>query len=132
MDLADFNSEPQGYQLEAAYNSLAELASDSVLFMEKIASQLKFLWPDSISIKRRGLFNTGKINELFIKRPDAEFSLSVESGVVVAKIGHVSGGVTISRQQVDLDQWIRSLLKYLNDELERNIKVRQVLYNLIN
>lgn len=130
MDALQSPEDSENAEIYAAFRGLSELARDADVFLERIAQQLKRLWPESVKVKGKGLFNTGKIMSLSIKRPTIEFMLSRESTIVLAYIGDVSNGVTIARKQVELSTWIKQLVDYLNQEISYNIKARDVLFNL--
>jgi hypothetical protein len=100
---------------------LARTASDAQQLIELVAKQIAAAWPDVVRLKRRGLFNTGRVVGTEIRLGPAHYELSIVDGRPVATIADAHGGVALSHTEVTVEEWTRRLvgdLAVLAQEIE--------------
>jgi hypothetical protein len=109
---------------------LQRLANDQRGLFDYLAGAFATALPDSVRVKRKGLFNTGDAINIEVLFPDLVLDLRTQHGHVAASTGPVVGGVVLSHTPCTIDEWISQLLRELNAAAARSEQVRAALARL--
>jgi hypothetical protein len=121
-----------GWQVQAATQSLGQLAGDTQLLLNRVAEQFTAAWPEVVRVRRKGLFNRGDVVAVSIRFSDRQFELDRSSGEMRAVIAEAHGGVAISHQELEVHAWIDALLATLASRAERSALAREALLGLMS
>jgi hypothetical protein len=121
------------YDLTLAAATLRSNTSDVRLLMKALCDELADTLGDRLKIQRgSGRFSRSEtISSVQIAMANDSFEATIEGSTVRCTIGHVSGGIRIRSESVDMDAWIVRLLKALQTEAAHSDSARQALENIV-
>jgi hypothetical protein len=108
----------------------AELGS----FVEALAAKLEEAVPGAVRVQRRreGLFGPKLVTELAVHAGEQRLDLRRAGPSVQVSQARVSGGIVLSREQLDMDSWLLALSAALTAQAGHNRTTRQALERLLN
>lgn len=124
--------EPAGYDVQAAVEQLAGLATEQDQLLARVADQFGRTWPEATRVRRKGLFNTGRVVGVTVRLDTSEFSLDLKGGILHPVVAEAHGGVAISHREVAPDEWVRALFAALSALAGRSDQARQALFGLMS
>lgn len=122
-----------GLDLDLAASSLRADNGDVRILVKLLVSQLQPALGDRLRVeyKRARFKKTDEIRSVRIDMGDDTFEATVQDGSITCQIGHVSGGIRIRTERVDIDQWVVQLLRSLQAEAKRSQSARNALEAII-
>ncbi len=106
------------------------LALDQHELLENVSRSLGAVLPAAVRVKKRGLFNSGKVRSVEVALGERVFELREERGQVTPQVGHAVGGVVLSHERVAVDVWIAQLRIALEQAAASSEAVRAALGRL--
>lgn len=128
MSLSDDSDE-----LQLAASSLRSNSSDVHILLKALCDELYDSLGDRLRIERAGgrFHKSDAISSVSIALAGSQFDAAVEGAALECHVGHVSGGIRIRSESVDVDQWILRLLHALKEEAAHSESARQALENIV-
>ncbi|MGH3732790.1 MAG: hypothetical protein ACRDVC_05350 [Acidimicrobiales bacterium] len=119
--------------LRMAAASLRSNSSDVHILLKALCDELSDTLGDRLRIERTGgrFHKSEEISSLSIALAGSQFDAAVDGAALQCHVGHVSGGIRIRSEAVDVDQWILRLLEALKDEAAHSESARQALENIV-
>ena len=126
-----FSDDSDELQLAAA--SLRSNSSDVHILLKALCDELAGTLGERLRIERAGgrFHKSDAIASVSIALAGSQFDAAVEGAGLSCHVGHVSGGIRIRSESVDVDQWILRLLQALKDEAAHSESARQALENIV-
>lgn len=121
------------YDLTLAAAALRSNSSDVHLLLKALCDELADTLGNRLKVQRgSGRFRkSDTITAVEIAMAGDSFEATVDGSTVRCTIGHVSGGIRIRSESVDMDEWIIRLLKALQAEAAHSDAARQALENIV-
>ncbi len=121
------------YDLALAAASLRSSTSDVHVLLKALSDQLADTLGNRLRVQRAGtrFKKSDVITSVQIVMSNDHFEAVVEGSTLRCVIAHVSGGIRIRSESVDMDQWITRLLVALRDEAAHSDAARQALENIV-
>lgn len=125
--------EDGSFDLELAAASLRADAADVRILAAALVDQLADALGSRMKVQRAGgrFRRSGEVRSLTVDLGDDQFSFELDGQSVRCAIGHLSGGIRIRTEKVDLDTWLRRLLAGLRDEAAGSQAVRLALEGMV-
>ncbi len=119
--------------LRMAAASLRSNSSDVHILLKALCDELSDTLGDRLRIERAGgrFHKSDAISSVSISIAGNQFEAAVDGGSLQCHVGHVSGGIRIRSEPVDIDQWILRLLEALKEEAAHSDSARQALENIV-
>jgi hypothetical protein len=120
-------------ELRLAAASLRSNSSDVHILLKALCDELSDTLGDRLHIERSGgrFHKSDAISSVSISLSGSQFDAAVDGAALTCHVGHVSGGIRIRSESVDIDQWILRLLRSLKDEAAHSESARQALENIV-
>ena len=118
------------YDLTLAAATLRSNSSDVHVLLKALCDELA----DAVGVDQRGSGRFRKseaISSVQIDMANDSFEAAVDGSTVRCTIGHMSGGIRIRSESVDMDEWTVRLLKALQAEAAHSDAARQALENIV-
>ena len=122
-----------GFELFAA--SLRADASDTVAFMEALATKVGGALPQRTRIERDGgLFSRAHhVRRVSVRLGDWEYALAMEpGGSLTASRTHAVRGITLKSEPLPLDEWINELSAELEELARTSLQDQAALRRLLS
>jgi hypothetical protein len=121
------------YDLALAAASLRSNSPDVRVLLKALCQQLTGTLGERLRIQRaRGrLRKSDAITSVQISMPNDQFDAIIDGSVLRCSVGHLSGGIRIRSETVDMDEWIIRLLRALQAEAAHSEAARQALENIV-
>jgi hypothetical protein len=119
--------------LRMAAASLRSNSSDVHILLKALCDELSDTLGERLHIERAGgrFHKSDAISSVTISIAGSQFEAVVDGAALQCHVGHVSGGIRIRSETVDIDQWILRLLEALKDEAAHSDSARQALENIV-
>jgi hypothetical protein len=119
--------------LRMAAASLRSNSSDVHILLKALCDELSETLGERLHIERAGgrFHKSDAISSVTISIAGSQFEAVVDGAALQCHVGHVSGGIRIRSETVDIDQWILRLLEALKDEAAHSDSARQALENIV-
>jgi hypothetical protein len=104
-------------------------AADLAQFAEVLAGKLEAMLPARTRVERRraGLLGPKRVRRIVLRLDAVELELRAGDGGIETLQASVSGGIVLKREQLLLDDWLRSLGTALAGEAQRSERARATL-----
>jgi hypothetical protein len=121
------------YDLSLAAATLRSNSGDVHALLKALADELSDTLGERLHIQRAGgrFHKSDDITSVQIALDGNQFEANVEGPALRCSVGHVSGGIRIRNETVDIDQWIVKLLEALKAEATHSESARQALENIV-
>lgn len=121
------------YDLSLAAASLRSNSSDVHILLKALCDELSDTLGERLRIQKAGgrLRKSDTIASVQISIGGNQFEATVDGPVLQCSVGHVSGGIRIRSEALDVDQWIVKLLEALKAEATHSESARQALENIV-
>jgi hypothetical protein len=123
-----------GMDVEMLAAALRQDSSDLDLYAKVLSVNLMESLPrDAVQVVRkrtlsdRAAGREGSVTHLDVALGDSRLALRMDRGRVISEICKEVRGVVLSRQQVNLDEWIAALARALSDAASSNARAREAL-----
>ncbi|MGC1239621.1 MAG: hypothetical protein WA860_12625 [Acidimicrobiales bacterium] len=119
--------------LRMAAASLRSNSSDVHILLKALCDELSDTLGDRLRIERAGgrFHKSDAISSVSISIAGSQFEAAVDGAALQCHVGHVSGGIRIRSESVDIDQWILRLLEALKEEAAHSDSARRALENIV-
>jgi hypothetical protein len=119
--------------LRMAAASLRSNSSDVHILLKALCDELSETLGERLHIERAGgrFHKSDAISSVTISIAGSQFEAIVDGAALQCHVGHVSGGIRIRSDTVDIDQWILRLLEALKDEAAHSDSARRALENIV-
>lgn len=120
------------FELVAA--SLRADSADLGTFMESLAAKLEATLPGATKVFRwkAKMFGPKAVGKIVVDLGGERLELRCErSSRVEAKRARVSGGITLSTEEIGIDEWINTLSEALAREAQHSQRTREALEKLL-
>jgi hypothetical protein len=123
----------EGYDLDMAAAALRSSSSDLRAMLSALVVQLDGTFGDRMVVERSGgrFRKTGDVKAVQVTLGDDVLRADVEGSTVRCSIAHLSGGIRIRTDQVDMDAWVTTLLAALEAEAAHSESARQALERVV-
>jgi hypothetical protein len=120
-------------ELRLAAASLRSNSSDVHILLKALCDELADTLGDRLRVQRAGgrFHKSDAISSVSIALGGSQFEAAVDGAALRCQVGHVSGGIRIRSESVDVDQWILRLLQALKEEAAHSDSARQALENIV-
>lgn len=121
------------YDFTLAAATLRSNSSDVHILLKALCDELADTLGERLKIQRgSGRFRKSEaVSSVQITMANDSFDAVVEGSSVRCTIGHVSGGIRIRNEAVDMDTWIVRLLQALQTEATHSDAARRALENIV-
>jgi hypothetical protein len=121
------------YDLSLAAAALRSNSSDVHLLIKALCDELSDTLGTRLRIERGGgrFRKSDTIASVQINMANDQFEAVIDGSNLRCTVGHVSGGIRIRSEAVDMDQWIVRLLQALKAEAAHSDAARQALENIV-
>jgi hypothetical protein len=126
--------EPSGSaDLDLLAASLRADFSDINAFVEGLAVKLEDALPQSTRVDRgrSGFRGPKSVRSIVVDAGGERLELRRDGGGVLTTKAHVSGGIVLKSEPLEIDDWLGSLVVALNTESQRSERTRQALERLL-
>ena len=121
------------FDLSLAAASLRSNSSDVQMLLRALSLELEDTLGAQLRVEHAGgrLRKSNLISSVRMSIGGDEFEAAIEGSHLRCVIGHVSGGIRIRTESVDMDQWLVRLLGALQREAVHNESARVALENIV-
>jgi hypothetical protein len=121
------------YDLSLAAAALRSNSADVHALLNALCSELSDTLGDRLRTQRGGgrRHKSDEISSVQISMANDQFEAVINGGDLRCTVGHVSGGIRIRNEIVDMDQWITRLLQALQAEAAHSDAARLALENIV-
>ncbi len=121
------------YDLSLAAATLRSNSGDVHALLKALCDELSDTLGERLHVQRSGgkFHKSDAISSLQIALDGNLFEATIDGPVLRCSVGHVSGGIRIRNETVDIDQWILKLLEALKAEATHSESARQALENIV-
>jgi len=121
------------YDLSLAAAALRSNSADVHALLKALCLELSDTLGERLRTQRGGgrRHKTDEISSVRITMANDEFEATIDGADLRCTIGHVSGGIRIRSEVVDMDQWIVRLLRSLQAEAAHSDAARLALENIV-
>lgn len=121
------------YDLNLAAASLRSNSSDVQILVKGLYEELAGSLGERLRVERAGgrLHKSDAIASMQIILGANQFEANVDGAALRCAIGHVSGGIRIRSESVDVEEWLVRLLEALKVEAGHSDAARQALENIV-
>jgi hypothetical protein len=121
------------YDLSLAAATLRSNSGDVHALLKALCDELSDTLGERLHVQRSGgkFHKSDAISSLQIALDGNQFEATIDGPVLRCSVGHVSGGIRIRNETVDIDQWILKLLEALKAEATHSESARQALENIV-
>lgn len=121
------------YDLNLAAALLHSNSTDIRILLKVLCDGLAETLGDRLRVQRGGsrFKRSDDITTLELQVGSSEFKASVDGANLRCVIGHVSGGIRIRNETVDVSDWVVRLLGALRSETHHSEAARRALENLV-
>lgn len=125
--------ESDAFDLDLAVASLRSDNADVGTMLRVLADQLGDALGKRLVVERaKGLLRkSNEIKAIAVTLGDDELRAEVDGPAVRCSIGHSSGGIRIRSSRVDMDEWLKHLLKGLKAEAAHSEGARLALEHIV-
>jgi hypothetical protein len=127
-------SDADGTDVELLAAALRQDSADLDLYAKVLSvSLVESLPPGAVQVERKRSMGDrmagreGTVASLEVSLAETRLGLRMDRGRVIAEVSKEVRGVVLSRQQVDLDEWIVALAKGLADSAASSARAREAL-----
>ncbi len=126
-------SADDSFDLSLAAASLRSNSSDVQMLLRALSLELADTLGAQLRVEHAGgrLRKSNLISSVRIGIAGDEFEASIDGSHLRCVIGHISGGIRIRSETVDMDQWLVRLLGALQREAVHNESARLALENIV-
>ena len=119
--------------LRLAAASLRSNSSDVHILLKALCEELSDSLGQRLRVEHAGgrFHKSEEISSVSIDLGGSQFEAAANGAALQCHVGHVSGGIRIRSESVDIDQWILRLLHALKDEAAHSESARLALENII-
>jgi hypothetical protein len=119
--------------LRMAAASLRSNSSDVHILLKALCDELSDTLGERLHVERAGgrFHKSDAISSVSISIAGSQFEAEVDGAALQCHVGHVSGGIRIRSESVDIDQWILRLLEALKGEAAHSESARRALENIV-
>jgi hypothetical protein len=120
------------YDLALAAASLRANAADLTALLTSLADQLADTLGTRLRVRRSGRRRRdATVSAVTVALGSDEFTAALDDGDVHCQIAHVSGGITIRNEALDLQSWLVRLLDALRAEAAHSDRARTALEHIV-
>jgi|ERR1700677_1621433 hypothetical protein len=121
------------YDLNMAAAALRSNSSDLRLLIKSLCGELADTLGDRLKIQHGGgrFRKSDEISSVQITMANNLFEASLDGANLHCSLGHVSGGIRIRNETLDVNDWILKLLEALRDEAAHSDAARLALENIV-
>jgi hypothetical protein len=121
------------YDLNMAAAALRSNSSDLRLLVKTLCQELADTLGDRLKIQHGGgrFRKSDEISSVQIAMANNLFKATLEGANLHCTLGHVSGGIRIRNETLDVNDWILKLLEALRDEAAHSDAARLALENIV-
>ncbi len=121
------------YDLALAASSLRASSADVHSLLKALAQQLTDALGERMSVQKAGgLFKkSDQIAALRISLSGDQFEAVVDGSRLKCTVGHISGGIKIRTETLDMEEWLLKLLEGLNLEAAHSESAQRALENIV-
>ena len=127
------SSMDDSYDLNMAAAALRSNSSDLRLLIKSLCGELADTLGDRLKIQHGGgrFRKSDEISSVQITMANNLFEASLDGANLHCSLGHVSGGIRIRNETLDVNDWILKLLEALRDEAAHSDAARLALENIV-
>ena len=121
------------FDLDMATAALRANSSDLPMMLKLLVAQLDGSLGDRLVVERAGglLRKSEAIKAVQVSLGDDTMRAEVQGSSVRCTIAHTSGGIRIRSEQVEMEVWVRRLLRGLEVEAAHSDAARQALERIV-
>jgi hypothetical protein len=121
------------FDLELATVTILGDTHDVRTLLKVLVGQLAGALGDRLKVEKAGglLHRSDEIRSLSALIGNDEYRADVSGASVTCTVGHASGGIRIRSEKVEMDEWLRRLLRSLQAEAEHSQAARLALENIV-
>ncbi|MHB8379882.1 MAG: hypothetical protein ACYDB2_08195 [Acidimicrobiales bacterium] len=121
------------YDLSLAAAALRSNSADVRALLKALCGELSDTLGDRLRTQHAGgrRHKSEEISSVQINMANDQFEAIIDGADLRCTVGHVSGGIRIRSETIDIDQWITRLLQALKSEAEHSDAARQALENIV-
>jgi hypothetical protein len=123
----------ESYDLNMAAAALRSNSSDLRLLIKSLCDELSDTLGNRLKIQHGGgrFRKSDEISSVQITMANNLFEARLEGANLHCTLGHVSGGIRIRSETLDVNEWILKLLEALRDEATHSDAARLALENIV-
>lgn len=124
----------EGLELDLLAASLRADAGDISTYLEALAAKLEEAVPGRVTVQRqrKGILGPKLVRRVTVEGGGERLELEADGpDRFQARRAKLSGGIVLSREELDFEAWTRALSVMLATEAGRNRQTRQVLERLL-
>src|SRR6202167_2655359 len=123
----------ESYDLNMAAAALRSNSSDLRLLIKSLCDELSDTLGERLKMQHGGgrFRKSNEISSVQITMANNLFEATLEGANLHCTLGHVSGGVRIRSETLDVNEWILKLLEALRDEAAHSDAARLALENIV-
>ncbi len=127
------DDDDQPLDLDLAAASLRADGGDVQVLVSVLVDKLRDALGARLEVERSGgrFRRPAAVRAVRVTLGNDAYELTLDGPSPTCAVGHVSAGIRIRTEQVDLDTWLARLLAALRDEAGRSQDVRQALEQLV-
>ncbi len=109
--------------------SLRADTQDIGAFVESLADKLEHALPDRVRVfrSRPHLLAPKRVRRIRVEAGGRRLELLAREAGVETSVAHVSGGIVLKTEEVEMDLWLAELARALAGEAERSEQAREAL-----
>lgn len=121
------------YDLSLAAAALRSNSADVRALLKALCGELSDTLGERLRTQRGGgrRHKSDEISSVQINMANDQFEAIIEGADLRCTVGHVSGGIRIRSETIDVDQWITRLLEALKAEAAHSDAARLALENIV-
>jgi len=123
----------EGYDLDMAAATLRSNSTDLRAMLSALVVQLDGTFGSRMVVERSGgrFRKPGELKAVQVTLADDVLRAEVDGSTVRCSIAHMSGGIRIRTEQVEMDAWVKGLLSALEAEASHSESARQALERVV-
>jgi hypothetical protein len=123
----------ESYDLNMAAAALRSNSSDLRLLIKSLCDELSDTLGERLKMQHGGgrFRKSNEISSVQITMANNLFEATLEGANLHCTLGHVSGGIRIRSETLDVNEWILKLLEALRDEAAHSDAARLALENIV-
>jgi hypothetical protein len=121
------------FDFDLAASTLQANSTDVPMMLKLLVGQLGDVLGDRLRVERAGglLRKSNAIKSVEIGVGPDVLRADVNGSAVRCTVGRTSGGIRIKTEQVSMDDWLKRLLRGLQDEAQHSERARMALENIV-
>lgn len=123
----------EAFDLDMAAATIRANSSDLRIMLKALVTQLGDTLGERLQLSRAGglLRKSQDLKGVQVTLGDDVFTAEIQGSSVQCAISHSSGGIRIRNERVDMDSWLKRLLKALEAEATYSDSAREALQRIV-